>query len=390
MRRWEVRRPRRRARPHREERPSRRARAIRWLEVAAAVIGVVGGAYAAIAFLADKSEDVIAGGDEGGIEVSQVVLANSRFDMRLVDGAFTQTDGSSPQIDVTVRNSGKEPALLTQARITIEDSARLAVCEYNSGDVVPSGKDYAVELPVLPTPRERVVHRPLHQEVEPGAVDRFRVLFRVSDPGQESFLYAVRVELITDGGESAEVGRFVLGLPGPIVQNPRILPEGNDIPGVYPDQRLGSTWCLRRNLAGLERLLSHPGKRSPEVDASLPFRWAGWWEDFADVRPPRAAVEPLLSAPVPEGPVLAAFAAEQTGDQQLVEETRQRAAKLLLDQAEETLASDYSYVRAGATLPVRQAIALSPSPRAWQLLREAETEAAIDEAASEAAEFIGE
>jgi hypothetical protein len=358
--------------------------------VAAAVIGVVGGAYAAIAFLADKSEDVIAGGGGGDIEVSQVVLANSRFDSRIVDGSFIQTDESSPQIDITVRNSGKEPALLTQARITIEDSARLAVCEYNSGDVVASGKDYAVALPVLPTPREDVVYRPLHQEVEPGAADRFRILFRVSDPGQESFLYAVRVELIAEGGEPVEAGRFVLGLPAPIVQNPRILPEGKDIPSVYPDQRLGSTWCLRRNLAGLERLLSQPGKRSPAVAASLPFRYAGWWEDFSDDRPPQAAVEPLLSSPVPEAPALAAFAAEQTGDPQLVEETRQRAAQLLLDQAEESLASPYPYVRSSATLPVRQSIALSPSPRAWQLLREAETQAAIADAASEAAEYVGE
>jgi hypothetical protein len=388
MRRW-VRRRRRSARPQREDGPSRRARAIRWLEVAAAVIGVVGGAWAAIAFLADKSEDVIAG-DGGDIEVSQVVLANSRFDIRFVDGALTQTDESSPQLDITVRNSGKEPALLTQARITIEDSARLAVCEYNSGDAVVSGKDYAVELPVLPTPRERVVHRPLHQEIDPGDIDRFRILFRVSDPGQESFLYAVKVELIADGGAPVEAGRFVLGLPAPIVENPRILPEGKDIPSVYPDQRLGSTWCLRRNLAGLERLLSQPGKRSQAVAANLPFSYAGWWEDFSDDRPPRAAVEPLLSSPVPEAPALAAFAAEQTGDPQLVEETRQRAANLLLDQAEEALESPYPYVRAGATLPVRQSIALSPSPRAWQLLSEAETQAAIADAEAEAAEFVGE
>ena len=187
-----------------------------------------------------------------------------------------------------------------------------------------------------------------------------------------------------------EVGRFVLGLPAPIIQNPRILPEGKDIPSVYPDQRLGSTWCLRRNKAGLERLLSRPGKRSPAITAILPFKYGGWWEAFSDDRPPRAAVEPLLSAPVAEAPALAAFAAEQTGDRRLAAETRRRAAALLLDQAEETLASPYPYVRAGATIPVRQSIELLPSPRAWQLLREAETQAAIAEAASEAAEIVGE
>lgn len=353
------------------------------------MIGVIGGVYAGIGFLADKSEDAISGGNGGDVDVNQVVLANSQFDTRLVGGSFVQTDGSTPQIDITVRNSGKEPALLTQARITIEDSTRLAVCEYNSGDVVASGKDYAVELPVLPTSKERVVHRPLHQEVEAGAVDRFRVLFRVSDPGQESFLYAVRVELITDRGGPVEVGRFVLGLPGPIVENGRILPEGRFEPSVDQSERLASTWCFRRNLAGLKRLLAQPGKRSPAVAAILPFQWASWWEGVADHRPPHAAVEPLLSSPVTEAPVLATFAAEQTGDRQLVEQTRQRAAELMLDRAEDALASEYPYMRGEATLPVRQAIALFPSPRAWRLLRQAEAQAAFADAESEAAESTG-
>lgn len=383
-------RSRRRSRSPGEGQLSRWAPVIRWIEVAAGVVAIIGGVYAGITFLADKSEDLIGDDNGGGVEVSQVVLGNRQFDMRLVDGSFVQTDGSTPQIDITVRNPGKETALLTQARITIEDSARLAVCEYNSGDVIPSSKDYAVALPVVPTPRERVVHRPLHQEVKPGAVDRFRLLFRVGDPGEESFLYAVRVELVTDGGRPVEAGRFVLGLPSPIIANGRILPEGPNPPSAYPSQRLASTWCLRRNLAGLERLLARPGKRSPAVAASLPFQWADWWEGFADQRPPRAAVEPLLSSPVGEGPVLAVFAAERTGDQQLVGQTRERAAEMMLDQAEDALESEYSYMRGGAALPVRQAIALSPSPRAWKLLREAETQAAFAEAESEAAEFIGE
>jgi hypothetical protein len=364
---------------------------VRWIEVSAAVAGLIGGVWVVLTFLVDKSEDLIGATDGNGIEVRQVVLANDRFGSRIVEASFVQTDGSTPQLDITVRNTGKNPVLLTQAQITIEDSTRLAVCEYSSGDVVASGKDYATELQVLPTPRERVVKRPLHQEVGPGAADRFRVLFRVSDPGQESYLYAVRVELVTDQGQQpVEVGRFVLGLPAPIVENGRILPEGDFEPNVYASEHLGSTWCLRRNLAGLKRLLESPGKRSPEVSAILPFQWADWWQGFADHRPARAAVKPLLDSPVNEGPVLAAFAAEQTGDQQLVDRTREQAAQLTLERAEEALDSPYLTMRSSAEMLVRQAIALHQSPRAWKLLRQAETQSAVAEAASEAAEFIGD
>jgi archaellin len=364
---------------------------VRWIEVSAAVAGLIGGVWVALTFLVDKSEDLIGTTDGNGIEVRQVVLANGQFGSRLVDGSFVQTDGSTPQVDITVRNTGKNPVLLTQARITIEDSTRLAVCEYSSGDVVASGKDYATELQVLPTPRERVVKRPLHQEVGPGAADRFRVLFRLSDPGQESYLYAVRVELVTDQGQQpVEVGRFVLGLPAPIVENGRILPEGDFEPGIYASERLASTWCLRRNLAGLKRLLETPGKRSPEVSDSLPFQWADWWQGFADHRSARAAVMPLLDSPVNEAPVLAVFAAEQTGDQQLVERTRERAAQLMLEQAKEALDSPYLTMRSAAEMLVRQAIALRQSPQAWKLLRQAETQSGVAEAASKAAEFIGD
>jgi len=349
---------------------------------------VIGAAYAVIQFLADSTEDLIANSGEGTIEIGQVVLANGPFDMRLVDGGFVQTDASTPQIDITVRNPGKESALLTQARITVEDSDRLAICEYSSGDIVPSSKDYALALPVLPMPKERVVVRPLHQEVQPGGVDRFRLLFKVEDPGFDNYLFAVRVELVTDRThERVEVGRFVLGLPAPSRGESPILPAGSALfqPGVRESERLASTWCMRRNLAAVQRIMSEPGKRSPAMSELLPFQAADWWKAFADPRSPRAAVEPLLRSPVGEGPVLAVFAAEETGDKQLVEEIRTEAARLMLQLAKEKLASPYNQMAGSATIPARQSFSLSPSQEALRALREAEArQAAADAEAEEA------
>jgi hypothetical protein len=351
---------------------------------------VIGAVYAVINFLADSTENLIANPGSGTIEISQVVLANGPFDTRLADGGFVQTDASTPQIDITVRNPGKDTALLTQARVTIEDSERLAICEYSSGDVIPSSKDYALALPTLPMPSERVVVRPLHQEVPPGAVDRFRVLFKVDNPGFDDYLYAIRVELITDRGEKpVEVGRFVLGLPAPSRGESPILPAGRFLPGVRENERLASTWCLRRNLAAVKRLLSQPGKRSPALSALLPFEYAGWWRTFADPRPARAAVEPMLHSPVGEAPVLAVFAAEQTGDRQLIGKTRQQAAESLLLLAEEMLLSPYNQVAGSATSPARQSLSLVPSKQALGVLREAEARQDAADAEAEEARSAG-
>lgn len=381
---------RRRSSPPRDDKPSRRTQIPRWIEVAAAVVVVIGALYAVIQFLADSTEDLIDKSGSGGIEVSQVVLVNGPSDTRLIDGSFVQTDASTPQIDVTVRNPGKESVLLTQARVTVEDSERLAVCEYSSGDIIPSSKDYALELPVLPMPKERVVVRPLHQEVQPGAVDRFRVLFKVEHPGLDNYLYAIRVELVTDQTrEPVEVGRFVLGLPAPLIDPGAILPGGSFVPGVRESERLASTWCLRRNLASVKRLLAQPGKRSPALADLLPFQFAGWWEGFADPRPASAAIEPLLRSPVGFGPVLAVFAAEQTGDRQLVERTRKEAARLLLLGAEESLESPYNYVAGSATTSARYSFSLFPSRQALRVLREAEARQAVADAESEAARSAG-
>lgn len=370
--------------------PSLRERIPRWLEVAAAAVVVVGAVYAAIAFLADSTEELVSGSEGGSLEVSQVVLSNDRSDARLDDGGLVQTDAGTPQLDITVRNRSDEPALLTQARIRIEDSERLAVCEWSGGDEVAASRDYAIKLPVLPTPEERVVIRPLHQMIPAGGVDRFRLLFGVADPDLGNDMYAVHVELVSDASrQPLEIGRFILGLPEPVTGNSRIVPEGPDVPGVYPDQRLASTWCLRRNLAAVERLLIWPGKRSPRFAPLSDFQYADWWAEFSDDRSPRAAVGPLLDTDVGPGPVLAAFAAEQTGDQQLIKQTRRRAARLMIRESEVALFTAPTNAGSVAVELARYSLALSPSPEAKELLREAENQAGLEAAEKEALELVG-
>jgi hypothetical protein len=203
---------------------------------------------------------------------------------------------------------------------------------------------------------------------------------------KSAHLYALRVELVTDRGSTpVEVGRFVIGLQSPPYGGSPILPAGESAPSVGAgSERLASTWCLRRNLAALKGLLSEPGKRSPTLASLLPFRLGSWWASFADPRPARAAVEPLLHSPIDEGPLLAVYAAEQTGNEELIARTRKRAALLLLHTAEERLSSPYNQMAASSSIPARQSLSLVPSDRARRVLREGEARQAALDAESEA------
>lgn len=369
----------------------RNERVHRWIEVAAAFVVVAGAVFAAITFLVDRTESFL--DDESGarshIDVRQTVVVNGLGGGRLVNGSFEQPHADTPQIDVTVRNTGKDPVLLTEARVTIEDSARLAVCEYHTGDIVPVSKEYAIELPALPMPEERIVRRALHQEVRPGAVDRFQLLFRLPRNGHDIHIYALRVELSTDGPQkTVEVGRFLLGLPGTIGRdNGRMLPVTSASLGPIANERLAGRWCFRRNKAALDRLLSAPGKRSSTMAALADLSLAKWWPSFAEEQPTPATVEALLRPNVPEGPILAVFAAEGTGEGRFAESVRVRAAEALLRTGKAALRDSEEIVGPinfllGAVQSARYSHAFAPSPKAREfvLIAEARLQAYEEEA----------
>jgi hypothetical protein len=342
----------------------------------AAVIVVAGGAYAVFTFVVDRTEDLIGNGDAADLEVRQVVVANGPSDARLADGALRQTPASTPQLDLTVRNTGREGVLLTRARVEVVDIARLTVCEYATGGEVSLAGDYAIELPTVPLPDERVVTRPLHQEVPAGGVDRFKLWFRTPSQGEVDLVYALRVTLGTDRpGDTVSVGRFVLGVPeAPNGGGGRRLPVPPFELDPSSQYRLQRTWCLRRNLAELKRVLGREGKRSPEMAALADLRLSDSWPAFADDRPAAAAVEPLLNSEVGPPALLAVFAAEQTGDPELLVGTRKRAATLLVHEAEQGLDLGYPYSVAGAVDDLHYALLFAPSPAARELLGVAEAQ----------------
>lgn len=366
----------------------------RGVEVAAAAVVVAGALFAGGRFLFDSGADLLET-DSSQVEVRQVVIVNGRGKSRLMGGRLVEARSHTPQLDITVRNTGKLPALLTGVRISIVDSDRLNVCEFHTGDMVPVTGKYAITLPILPTPAERTFVHPLHQEVPAGGVDRFKVYFRLPWNGEHRYLYALDVALVAeDASKPLEVGRFVLGVPETVAPGVRRLPEGPDPYGILDDhERLLSTWCAKRNMDALERILGREGRRSPSMAAMAAFEPAGWWADFADPRPARAVVEPLLRPSLAGwDPALAVYAAEQTGDRELEAKTRHRVAEILLSQGEDALENlEYGYMAQSAVEAIRESLLFEPSALGKALLARAEQEAALyDEELAEMPATVGE
>lgn len=352
----------------------RRAKILFWAQVLGAAAAVLVILFPVGRFLVSTAEDVF-GDDDGWIEVSEANVVNGPQFSTMIGDRFIQTADSAPAIDVTVRNGGEDPVLLTEARLTIEDSARLPGCLLQGGGEVPVSPPHAVFLPLLPLPSERVRHRRLHEEVPAGGFDRFVLQFGVPPDGESDHLYALHVELLASQPEqTVDVGRFVLGVPASPGRGGVTLPESNDqlknLSAPYErSYRLSVVWCLHRNLAGVRRLLSGPAERSPDLTALANLSIASSWPHYERLRSPRESVPPLLRRTSGEGPVLAVFAAEQTGDTEFVEATRKHAARIEIEQARKNMEHEIFLT---AALDTRFALILDPSPGARDLWRRAE------------------
>jgi hypothetical protein len=353
------------------EKGGRRARILFWAELLGAAAAIVVVLVPVVRFLSSKANDAWGGDGNGWIVVSEANVTNGPQLATMVGTRYLQSAESTPAIDVTVRNTGDEPVLMTEARVTIEDSARLPSCLYGGGGQVPASPPYVVFLPLLPRPEEEVRRRRLHEEVPAKGLDRLLLQFGIPADSQNDHLYALHLELLADRpSQTIDVGRFLLGVPQSPSRTGAILPEDNrtletlSMPYQHRFRRM-SVWCMRRNLAELQRLLRVPGKRAPEVAALSRLRLASKWRSFAGKWGAEESIEPLLhQTNIGEGPVLAAYAASTTGDRELYHATRVRAAELEIEQSRKQ-----AYYLPGAALLARQALELDPSPSiraAWE------------------------
>jgi len=341
----------------------------RALEVAAAVAGIVGLGFVA----APVVEGLIEGSGSARLEVGEIAVANRPASYESGTGYRHQTRATSPRIEATVRNRGDETAWIDEARIVIEDSARLSTCLFGGagGDVARTAP-YRITLPDYPEVGRRVIHRGLHIEVQPGRGVRPVLVFQIPD-ALVSHLYAIRVELISTQNDVAlGLGRFVLGVPEPVQRGGGMLPESDSVLagdatyGANVD-KLTSTWCFRSNLAAVRRVISSPGRRSPQVAALDHLQVASSWPSYVDRSPLPRAIEGLLrSSNGRQGPMYAVFAAERSSDPALVRDVSGRAAALMERRAREVL--DEGYATSAAVADAERAILLQSTAARRKLL----------------------
>ncbi len=353
-----------------------------WVPVATGLLALFAVAFAGLGTVGEA----IGIGEDGDspvvrLELKQATPVNRPDVYEAGHELSLQTRPSTPQVVVTVRNKGEEPALIERARVTIEDSARLPICPYVGAAGPGLGRQhlYPIELRWLPTPDELVVRHEMQQEVRAGRTGRFALFFRTPPDFGAAHLYAVHVELIVEGREQPfDVGRFVLGVPGPVPRTGDHLPDEDQrlvealdyAEEGSPEFALSVRWCYRRNLHDMQRVLARPGKRAPAIAALSNVQLARSWGSLADRRPPRDVVEPLLGMDSPEGQMLAVFAAERTGDDALGESTRRQAAAALLRMTQGD--GDYWISPSTAILYTRAALSMVPSAHAEDILQAAE------------------
>lgn|GEM_PF-1540629 len=331
---------------------------------------------------------VVIGGIVSIVHWTDHALSDSKSDLRLVlavpqnkpaewgsSGGFLQTRASTPQVDLTLRNGGKEQVLLTRARITVEDSAWLPMCIIPGAGPLPIAGRYAVSLPFLPRPSERTIYEPLHDEVLPGGADRLKIYFQAPQIGEEDTVYALHVELETDeAGDAVNAGDFLLAVPGAVIRNGDSLPENAYLlhSGGFGSSSSNSAWCYRRNLAELHRVMARHGHRTPETASLADLQTARTWPRFqAQSLPAREAVGSLLKDSNTYGPVVAVYAAERAHDPKLVKETQQRGSTILLERAERSLAEHWPI---NAIEQAHASLWLAPSPAAKEVLARAESQ----------------
>lgn len=354
-----------------------------WFQLAAAVLVVVGVVVGSVVSVVRWTDSTLSDGDA---HLDVVVADPLNRPAEMTPGGFLQSRATTPQVDLTVRNTGDRAVLLTGARITVEDSAWLPVCIVPGAGPVPIAGRYPLRLPFLPRPGERVVEKTLHDEVPAGGVDRMKIYFQAPRFGEDANLYALRIELSTDSGELVDGGRFVLGVPDGPYRNGEILPEDDYLleHGDIYGSHAASVWCYRHNLSEMRRVLARPGRRSTEIEGLDRFRPAGAWAGFSSGSAARDAVPELLAdRDHIYAPMVAVYAAERTGDRGLIASTRRQAASQLIQGAEQALSPIglgpmFALVQAHAALSLTSSAAaealIARGESGWQEVEEEQEE----------------
>jgi hypothetical protein len=182
----------------------------------------------------------------------------------------------SPEIQVTLHNTGSQRSIIKRALFRIQSLAALPVC-LTAGELLIS-KKYDVTLPTTRPKDEAPVEKPVSQQIGPDEADRFA--FSLSAPQSVEaptvYLYQLQVEFLHDRESTPlKAGSVMVALPGvPGRTGLEFWRKGEASKFDAAYSHLGAYQetvrsCLDSNTTNLRRMLALEGARSDEL-ADLP------------------------------------------------------------------------------------------------------------------------
>jgi hypothetical protein len=176
------------------------------------------------------------------------------------------------QIDFEIRNTGNQLAIITAAKVTVQQFAAVPVC-FSAGALVSTGTYHAF-LPTNPSPGTSV-DIPTAQQIGPDTADRFDITLglpgkRQADP--DIYIYRLRIGLLYDNsGAPADAGESVIALPvapyDGYFWTKQYAAHPTSIPGVISGPIPSVSRCLVNNSRKLHDILAMAGARPAELTA---------------------------------------------------------------------------------------------------------------------------
>jgi hypothetical protein len=186
-----------------------------------------------------------------------------------------ETDTASA-IDITLRNSGDEPALIVKAVFSFTQATELVSCTGGAGagvstaqyDVtVPSPRPVAFLHPISLHPFS--LQRDMRFVVNSNSIDRFRISLGPSKYSDVSWpwIYEFNLSLVEDNGQRLDLGPmsmlgFSYATGGRMTWDPL---RGETQTGIT-ELRTTQATCVARATAELGRATVRPGLHSPELE----------------------------------------------------------------------------------------------------------------------------
>jgi hypothetical protein len=189
----------------------------------------------------------------------------------------------SPEIQVTLHNTGTQRSIIKRALFRIQSLAALPVC-HTAGELLVSNR-YDVALPTTLPKDEVPVEKPVSQQLGPDEADRFAFTLSVPQSVETHtvYLYQLQIDFLHDTDSTPlNAGNVLLALPGApgrhglefwgkgAASNGKVTRASFDAAYSHlgADQATVRS-CLDSNTAELRWMLTLEGARSEEL-ANLP------------------------------------------------------------------------------------------------------------------------